>query len=323
METFPSYKELDRTDGSGLPRSWGVWGDEDQLGTLNNIHPEKVVEAAALVRRGVRFNLDLPLNEPFGMIKPNAHQGGRRAPEQTLIARNRDALMIRDDKLDQFWLQASTQWDGLTHMGHAGFGFYNGVTEAQVTQEIGTKNGIEKLAEFGVATRGVMIDLVEYFQHIGREWDTVEGDEVTPQTLKDCLAYQGVSLSPGDVLLIRMGWVETFRKAKTINERDDLFRPWSFSGLSGGEEMWEFLWDHRVAAVASDTVTVEKWPIDSKGVSLHLAIARLGLTLGEMFDLAALAEDCKSQKNYEFLFTSSPLNIRGGVGSPPNAMAIR
>ncbi len=87
--------------------------------------------------------------------------------------------------------------------------------------------------------------------------------------------------------------------------------------------MWAFLWDHRVAAVATDTVTVEVWPPQQDRASLHLAIARLGLTIGEMFTLAALGEDCARDGRYTTFFTSSPLNIRGGVGSPPNAMAIK
>jgi hypothetical protein len=57
--------------------------------------------------------------------------------------------------------------------------------------------------------------------------------------------------------------------------------------------------------------------------TLHLAIARLGITLGEMFDLEALAEDCAADGCYAMQFVSSPLNLRGGVGSPPNAMAIK
>ena len=138
MSSFPKYKDLKRPDETGLPLSWGTWGPEDQVGTLNNITPETVVEAARQVKRGVRFNLDLPLHFPFGEVLPNAHHGGRRAPEQTLIVRNRDNLLVRDDKLDDFWLQGSSQWDGLTHMGDAGQGFYNGVREDQVTQQEGT-----------------------------------------------------------------------------------------------------------------------------------------------------------------------------------------
>ena len=52
-------------------------------------------------------------------------------------------------------------------------------------------------------------------------------------------------------------------------------------------------------------------------------LALLGIPLGEFFDLDALAEDCAADGVYEYLFTSKPLGIPGGVGSPPNAMAIK
>ena len=92
MANFPKYKDLQRPDDvTGLPLSWGTWGREDQIGTLNNITEGCVVEAARLVERGVRFNLDLPLHMPFGVVKPNAHPGGRQAPEQTLIVRERES----------------------------------------------------------------------------------------------------------------------------------------------------------------------------------------------------------------------------------------
>ena len=45
-------------------------------------------------------------------------------------------------------------------------------------------------------------------------------------------------------------------------------------------------------------------------------------TPGDFFDLDALAEACGRERRYEFLFTSAPLGIPGGIGSPPNALAI-
>jgi hypothetical protein len=47
-----------------------------------------------------------------------------------------------------------------------------------------------------------------------------------------------------------------------------------------------------------------------------------GMPIGEMFMLDLLAAECAAQGRYEFFFTSAPLNKRGGVASPPNALAI-
>lgn len=52
-------------------------------------------------------------------------------------------------------------------------------------------------------------------------------------------------------------------------------------------------------------------------------MAMLGIPLGEFFDLDTLAADCADDGVYDFCFTSAPLRIPGGIGSPPNALAIK
>ncbi|MBW7998358.1 MAG: cyclase family protein [Candidatus Glassbacteria bacterium] len=323
MTGFPNYADLNRPDDSGLPLAWGAWGAEDQLGTLNHITPEAVRAAAALVRRGVRFNLDLPLHVPYALTKPKSHRF-RTAPRHTINEITATgALVGRDDLLDSFYLQGSSQWDGLTHIGDPRHGFYNGVRADQITGKEGTRNGIEQVAEFGMAGRCVLADLSRHFARTGRDWHPNRQMVVTPTEVEECLAAQGVTLQAGDILLVRYGWLEAFLAGGDEEGRDAVLRPWSFSGLSGGEDTWEFIWDNRIAAVASDSVTTEVWPLVEGKPSLHLAIARLGITIGELFDLEALAEDSADNGEYTAFFTSSPLNLRGGVGSPPNAMAIR
>jgi hypothetical protein len=51
-------------------------------------------------------------------------------------------------------------------------------------------------------------------------------------------------------------------------------------------------------------------------------LSGFGLPIGELFDLEALAQECKRQNRWSFFVTSQPLNVIGGVGSPPNALAI-
>ena len=323
MTGFPAYADLNRPDESGLPLAWGVWGAEDQLGTLNHISTEAVRAAAGLVRRGVRFNLDLPLHVPYGVTMPKSHRF-RTAPKHTINEiTGTGSLPARDDLLDSFYLQSSSQWDGLTHIGDPRHGFYNGVQANQITGQEGTRNGMEQVAELGMAGRCVLADLSRHFAKIGREWHPNQQMVVTPAEVEACLAAQGVALRAGDILLVRYGWLEAFFAGGDEAGRDAVLRPWSFSGLSGGEDTWEFIWDNRIAAVASDSVTTEVWPLVEGRPSLHLAIARLGITIGELFDLEALASDSAASGEYTAFFTSSPLNLRGGVGSPPNAMAIR
>ncbi|MEO6985288.1 MAG: cyclase family protein [Paralcaligenes sp.] len=321
-ESFPSYADLPKPDDSGLALAWGVWGSADQLGMLNNIAPATVAAAARLVTAGLRFNLNLPMHMPLGMIG-SARHNIRRPPRQTLFKLDYAGLTIRDDRVDDFYPQSSTQWDGLTHIADPLHGFYNGVQDSSVTQHEGTRNGIEHLVQFGMATRAVLVDLPRFFVRTGRPWKPNGSQIATVADVQACLDQQGSTLSRGDLLLVRTGWLEKFRNARDDEARGQLFSSRDYSGLSGQSEMWEFLWDHRVIGVASDGVTVEVWPLAERRPSLHLAIARMGLLLGEMFDLDTLAEDADRSGHHEYFFVSAPLNLRGGVGSPANAMAIR
>ncbi len=316
----PAYSALNRPDETGLPLAWGVWGPDDQIGMLNNITPEKAVEAAALVKEGRRFNLDLPLDLPWGGF-PSKPQDERFGPRHVVTTGRLAHVPSRDDHLEGFYLQASSQWDGLTHMADPMHGFYNTPRGAGPLPIWPGRCGIDRVAAFGVFTRGVLADIPTYFAAIGRPWSIVGGDVVSPAELSACLAWQGSSLAPGDILFVRSGWLAAFLAADD-DGRANLFKREDYSGVSGSEEMWALLWDSRVAAIVSDSVTVEAFPPRPDEPSLHWAIARLGLTLGELFFLDDLAAACRGAHAYEFLFVGKPLNLTGGVGSPANAMAI-
>ena len=60
--TVPSYRELmERTDAPP-GSSWGIFGKDDDLGTLNFLTPEHRIRASELVRSGQTHSLDLPLD---------------------------------------------------------------------------------------------------------------------------------------------------------------------------------------------------------------------------------------------------------------------
>ena len=54
----------------------------------------------------------------------------------------------------------------------------------------------------------------------------------------------------------------------------------------------------------------------------EVLLAGWGMPIGELFDLEALAQHCKQIKRWSFFLTSEPVNVPGGVASPPNALAI-
>ena len=51
-------------------------------------------------------------------------------------------------------------------------------------------------------------------------------------------------------------------------------------------------------------------------------LSLMGMNIGELWDLKHLSETCAKLKRYSFLLTSVPLNVPGGIGSPPNALAL-
>jgi len=328
METPPRYDDLPRPkdDPTGLPLSWGVWGPDDQVGTLNRITAATVAAAREEIRDGRRFNINLPLDEPFGAALPGAHRR-RAAPHPVMVSEEHPGRVTRDDKLDGFWLQASTQWDGLSHFADATHGFYNHAPLSSIVHGKDSRNGIDKALAHGMAGRCVLADLARYFARTGRDWSPMGGKRATPEELAACLDAEGVALRPGDILLVRMGWTEAFRAAPDAEAKHLLLQGVNgardYSGLDGHEPMWRFLWDAGIAAVAADNPTVEAWPIFPWKPALHLAIARLGLCLGEFFDLEALAADSAATGRYTGFMTAAPLNLRGGIGSPGNALVIR
>jgi kynurenine formamidase len=96
-------------------------------------------------------------------------------------------------------------------------------------------------------------------------------------------------------------------------------------GIEDSRDMVEWFWDHRIAAVGTDCPAVEPWPWDFKneGALHYRTLCLLGLPIGEQFNLEELAVDCAADKRYEFMLVSVPINLEGGIASPPNAVAIK
>jgi hypothetical protein len=54
-----------------------------------------------------------------------------------------------------------------------------------------------------------------------------------------------------------------------------------------------------------------------------ITIPIMGMTMGEIFYLKDLAEDCAADGVYEFMFVAPAIPITGAVGSPTNPLAIK
>src|ERR1700722_1760033 len=98
--------------------NWGRWGGDDQIGTLNFVGPEEIIQAARLVQRGKVFSLGLNFDRD-GPQK--GLWGARFNPIHTMLATGTDAIAGNQDPgglryaddMVSLPLQCGTQWDGL------------------------------------------------------------------------------------------------------------------------------------------------------------------------------------------------------------------
>jgi kynurenine formamidase len=310
----PSYSELtsgaSRVNGS----AWGLWGDDDEIGALNDVTPAHVAAAAALVQRGAVFSLnwDLELPSP-GLFS--------RGPLRYVL---RDDGFGMDDHYDNLFPQCSSQWDALSHFSHPEHGYYGGRGPAELKRPL-CKNGIHNLARRGIASRFVLADVARCREADRRPIDHAAGEALPITEVEAALAAQGTAAAPGDILLIRFGWTSWYESLGQ-GHRDALAEGRDFlaAGLEPGEATVRWLWDSGIVAVASDNPALEACPFDPVGRNLHShLIALLGIPIGEMWDLSALAADCANDGRYTGLLTAAPLNVRGGVGSTANALALK
>ena len=311
----PRYADLPAFEATGDRHAWDFWGRDDQLGAIDLLTAERVLAATRLVRHGRVINLNLPLNEP------NPAFGSRKVYQHQMYVRRGG----RDDSLDGFFLQCSTQLDGLRHIRYREYGYFGGIEEAEVDSG---RLGMENFAEHGIAGRGVLLDLARFMEQRGTPVNQESRLAVDGRLLEQIAEAEQLEFRPGDILMLRTGWlawylgldVEKRTWMSTAFESGQLTMP----GLDAHRETAAWLWDHQVSVVAADNFALEALPVDpTVGFQHRRLIPLLGIPIGEFWYLEALAADCAADGVYESMVMVSPLNLPGGVGSPANAYAIR
>ena len=302
-------------------KNWGRWGPDDQLGTLNHIRPDDIIAAAGLIKTGTVFALGIPLERTgpqSGLF------GGRWNPIHTMLATGTDAaagsqdqpypfLRYADDAINMP-CQASTQWDALCHVFFEDK-MYNGYDAKVVDAKGAKKLGIEHMRDKMVG-RGVLLDVARF-----NGLDSLpDGYAIKSTELDACAAAQGVKVRKGDFVIVRTGHQE-----RCLTKKD-------WTGYAGGSspgfafETAYWLKERDVAAICSDTWGCEVRPneTDEANQPWHwVVIPALGISMGEIFYVKELAEDCAADKVYEFFFCAPPLHLPGGAGSPINPQAIK
>lgn len=337
-----------RPEGS----NWGDFGDNDRLGRLNLLTPDKLLTAVREVKAGLSFCLSLPLDYPGGsVLNPR-----RFPPRLSYSMRGDDPAMcypmakvqpgqtdvVCDDRVT-LSTQYSTQWDSLAHMGalfdadddgREEVVFYNGYRAGHDVR--GPKDyladgrelpppygagplGIDGLAECGMQGRGVMIDL---FTHLGSRRKAVGYRELM-QILED----DGVVIEEGDIVCLRTGFDRLLLDNKK-NPPAGIQHEYC-AGLDGSDpELLQWITRTGLVALVSDNEAVEFLPTPKppqhRGSHFPLhehCLFKLGIPLGELFWLSDLADWLRAHGRYRFLLTAPPLRLPGAVGSPVTAVA--
>ena len=60
---FPKFSELPLDPTHPPYSAWGLWGADDELGTLNHLTPERTIGAASEIKKGIRVGLNWPLEQ--------------------------------------------------------------------------------------------------------------------------------------------------------------------------------------------------------------------------------------------------------------------
>ena len=262
FSNLPDFDSLPAVPGMPSGCAWGVFdknGEKDILGCLNLLTADIKREAFKEARDGVSISLNWPLN---AIAKPGF---GRRAFEHVVIsvldAPNPGHTF--DDEV-AFNTQSSSQWDGLVHFGHQPTGLYYNASKPTKENLMGGFRHRDKTIPTlnhwhqhgGLVGRGVLLDYVAFAAHKGIKFDCFDSHSISIQDLEVIAEYQGTTFKPGDILLVRTGYTERL-DSMNADEQEEVLTRAKAAGVEANIEAARWLWNHRFAAVAGDTIAFE------------------------------------------------------------------
>jgi kynurenine formamidase len=339
--------------------TWGDWGDDDELGRINLLTPEKVLQGVREVEAGISFCLSLPLDYPGGTALNQRRHPPILAPTEDMDGTPDLFFNVHQSQMEKWghpkfvdvwaddkvtlWLQYSTQWDSLAHAGAEfdadGDGveeavYYNGyragvdlVGPQQDARGDGWKHvsfahhlGLEHMAAHGVQGRGVLIDLAH---HLGHEWRGVDR-----KTLEEIMAADDVVVEPGDMVLFHTGFATQVLEWGRNPDPQKIHAMCTYLDARD-PAMLEWITDSQISALIADNYAVEGMVggdrNDTSRQTLlpihHLCLFKLGVPLGELWYLHELAGWLREHGRSRFLLTAPPLRLPGAVGCPPTPIA--
>jgi len=267
------------------PGSAWFWGPHDDLGRLNLLTPQRIASAThSCVKTGVVIPLNLPLNIPDPPFF------GRAALTHKITSIGPGAF---DDEIS-LNTQSSTQWDGFRHFADPASGLhYNGIKSEDILTGATGRLGIDAWARKGIVGRGVLLDVYTWAQKTGKAYDPFTCHAITAEDLHACATAQNITFEPGNILLVRTGWLATYTSLPPTQRTTQASLPLAqhtYAGLSASDSMKDFLHDTYFAAAATDSPMFEAWPPESWAGSLHAScLALWGMPIGELWDLEDLS----------------------------------
>lgn len=305
MATIPTEQEV--LGYKDVVSNWGRWGDDDQLGTMNLLTPDKTARAVSLVREGTTVSCARPLLfEPAIDVKvPPVHimlKHGEDAPAKG-PAGSGDFFGVA------FHGSTVTHLDSLSHMFWDGT-MYNGRPASLVTAREGATAESIELLHKGVVGRGVFLDIARVR---GVDW-MMPGEGVMPEDVEAAEQDAGVKVEEGDILLLRTG---NYKRRLTQGPTDD-----GYPGPQAALIPW--LHERGVVVLGSDTgndVVPGEYPNIGSAIH-HIGIVSMGLWILDNANLEELAEACVERNRWEFLLSMGPLRLQYGTGSPVNPIAV-
>ena len=272
-------------------RNWGRWGADDQVGAVNLITPGKRAAAARLVRSGRTVSLSRVFEPPQHFMRKSSlgPDGGYVMDYLGFIYHG--ATVTHIDALCHIW-DSDGMWQGRD-------------PDIEITTQ-GARFGDITHWSGGIITRGLLIDVPRHRgePHV-RAGEPVQGSEI-----EEIARAQGISVEPGDALLVHSGWT-AYMASGDDGSRG---RPGLHASCA------EFVRDNDVALLGWDLMDASPagglpWPVH--GVLFNFGVALLDNAL-----LEPVAAACAEEGRWEFLFMLLPLNVARGTGSPANPIAM-
>jgi len=298
-------------DGNGdrSPQWWpSRYGPDDELGSGNELTPERTLAALKLPTEGRIVELAQLLTSDVPAYPPRSWKQlilGHGMLEGKRLGIGTNDMSYFEEHVEATY-HIGCHLDGLGHVG-IGNRFYNGIEYADMysATELG-KLGIHNVKPW--VTRGVVLNIAK-LEGVDQ---LKEGFVVTPDHLEAAEKAQGVTVQAGDVVLLHTGWASLWEADIHRYEEGEPGCGWDAA---------HWLTERRVSLVGADNWAFEVIPGEDPTrpfrVHQHL-LAEMGTHILENIKTQELVDTGRT----EFLFILTVQKTKGSTGAMASPVAV-